>query len=88
MYRSRQGGGQIYSIGLGREFLTLDNLHELGAKLFPAHCALGTLGESRHNGWHNGWHSYQVSSLTNQSIASSRVLNLRNSRWEKVVSAS
>ena len=31
---------------------------------------------------------YPSPSLTNQSIASSRVLNLRNSRWEKVVSAS
>ena len=31
---------------------------------------------------------YHPSSLTNQSIASSRVLNLRNSRWEKVFSAS
>src|SRR5260370_27828297 len=31
---------------------------------------------------------YDVSSLTNQSIASSRVLNLWNSRWEKVFSAS
>jgi hypothetical protein len=68
-----------------RRFPTLDNLHELGGKPLPAHCALGTLGESRHNGWHS---SYHVSSLTNQSIASSRVLNLRNSRWEKVFSAS
>jgi cytoskeletal protein CcmA (bactofilin family) len=31
---------------------------------------------------------YHPSSLTNQSIASSRVLNLQNSRWEKVFSAS
>ena len=31
---------------------------------------------------------YHASSLTNQSIASSRVLNLWNSRWEKVFNAS
>jgi hypothetical protein len=30
---------------------------------------------------------YPSSSLTNQSIASSRVPNLKNSRWEKVFSA-
>jgi hypothetical protein len=30
---------------------------------------------------------YPSSSLTNQSIASSRVSNLKNSRWEKVFSA-
>ena len=31
---------------------------------------------------------YHASSLTKQSVASSRALNLRNSRWEKVFSAS